>query len=92
MCKEKNISEENEKLIEKVSFNSIIKTINDPFCHLLNDYSQIVSVLKPKTNFITFLYNNKEKVHNILYNKDNNIKITDELLDNNLYNSFYLSY
>ena len=94
MCKEKNKFEENEKfqlkLIEKVSFNSIIKTKNDPFCHLLNDYPSIESLLKPKTNFIIFLYNNKDKVHDILYNADNNIKITDELLDNNLFNNFYL--
>ena len=97
MSKKKYKFEENEKfqlkLIEKVSFNSIIKTKNDPFCHLLNafnDYWQIVSFIKPKTNFIIFLYNNKEKVHDILYNADNYIKISDELLDSNLYNSFYL--
>ena len=76
------------KIIIYVSINSIIKISCDPIPILISQFSDIESILKEK-KLTKILYFNAHKVHMILYEEDEIIKINDEL-DNDLSFYYYL--
>ena len=76
------------KIIIYKSTNCKIKVIYDPIPFLISHFSDIKSILKEK-NMTKILYFNVYKVHMILYEKDEIIKLNDES-DNDLSFYYYL--
>ena len=70
------------------SKNSRIILSCDPIPFLISQFSDIKSILKEK-NLTKILYFNANKVHMILYEVDEIIKLNDEL-DNGLSSYYYL--
>ena len=71
------------------SINSHIKTKNDPISLLISSYSEIKTISYLE-NFTKIIYYNKNKVHSILYEEDQIIKI-DDSMKNDLQANFYLT-
>ena len=76
------------KIIIYTSINSIIKVNNDPIPFLISRLSDIESILKEK-KLTKILYFNEHKVHLLLYNLDEIIKL-NESMDNDLCFNYYL--
>ena len=79
------------KLCYDYSLKQPIENENDPIYKLISNYSEIEIISNnKKDNFKHFLYFNKKKIHKILYDEEENIKIISED-QNNLSELFYLS-
>ena len=72
----------------RISINSNIKTKEEPLSKLLNDYSEVKSILK-FDKLTKFLFHNKNAVHLILNDNDKIIYI-HETMQNDLFSNFYL--
>ena len=74
---------------------SPVENKKDPIFNLINDYDSVKEILNNKDKkLFLFLYFNKEKIHKILYDIEEVIKINDDLysllLNNNIGELFYL--
>ena len=88
-------------LTEKFSVNKILLLlfssnnyciINEPLNSLINNYKEIEYILKLKIpKIMNFFYNNKDIIHEILYNEDSYINIEYDEEKKNLSENFYLN-
>lgn len=77
---EKSISDENNKI-------SV-----DPFSRIITSYEEIKEILEMKEQYLLeFLYYNRNKIHNILYDEERIIPIDLIQSDKNLFFYFFLS-
>ena len=68
----------------------------DPIFQLLSKFSEITFILEQDVknlnlNLMKFLYFNKKKIHEILYEEQEIIKIENNIIDNKLSDYFYLT-
>ena len=76
------------KIVYYTSLNSIIKKNCDPIPFLISQFSDIESLLKER-KLTKILYFNAHKVHMLLYDLDEIIKLNDSM-DNDLCFNYYL--
>ena len=76
------------KIVYYTSLNSIIKKNCDPIPFLISQFSDIETLLKEK-KLTKILYFNAHKVHMLLYDLDEIIKLNDSM-DNDLCFNYYL--
>ena len=76
------------KIVYYTSLNSIIKKNCDPIPFLISQFSDIETLLKER-KLTKILYFNAHKVHMLLYDLDEIIKINDSM-DNDLCYYYYL--
>ena len=71
--------------------NENFKKIINPFYELINNNDDIISILKRRDlNSLEYLYLNRQKIHQILYDFDSTITINKEML--NEYTDYYYLY